>query len=154
MKTYPTLAWRPHIEATTEWIIDHLRAYLGGKHFALFKYGSCVVWESSEEYCDAECRERLLSVVTHYPDFKVRRHSSGDFLVTFRGGVGGLMSGKLLEEHFVSLREDALTIGKLKSETLHSAGQIDADEVELVAGIYVRAQLYRDAEESVIVARV
>lgn len=64
------------------------------------------------------------------------------------------MSGKLLEDHFVSLREDALTIGKLKSETLHSEGKKDGDELELVAGIYVRAQLYRDAEQPVIVAKL
>ncbi|MDQ1834239.1 hypothetical protein [Massilia scottii] len=154
MKTYPALAWRPYMMATTQWMVDHLRSYLGGKRFTLFQFGTCVVWDGSEDYSDAECRARLMSVVTHYPDFKVRRHSSGDFLVTFKGGVGGLMSGKLLEDHFVSLREDALTIGKLKSETLHSAGGIDADEVDLVAGIYVRAQLYRDAEQAVIVAKV
>ncbi|MFZ6721380.1 hypothetical protein [Undibacterium sp. Ji49W] len=154
MNNFPVPSWRPNIVSTFDWTMKRLCDYLPGKHFTLFENGSCVVWQGAASLSDEECRDILLTVVTNHPDFKVRRHSSGDYLVTFKGGIGGLMSGEILRNNLELFRKDALTKGKLPSEILRSEDNMDVDELELIAGLYVRAQLYRDVENSVIVARV
>ena len=86
------------------------------------------------------------------PDFKIRRHSSGDFLVTFRGGVGGVMSGRILQENIDLLRREALSLGKLQSEQFRVEGGDLSDDLDLIAGLYVRARLYLDARTPSIIA--
>jgi hypothetical protein len=85
------------------------------------------------------------------PDFKVRRSSTGDFLVTFKGGVGGIMCGELLRQNYDILRLEALTIGLLPHEKIKKEREDDEnDELDLIAGLIVRARLYIDAELPVI----
>jgi hypothetical protein len=151
MHKFPVPTWRPTIVPTSEWTIENLRKYLHGAHFTLFENGSCVVWPNPEKLSEDDCKERLLSVVTHHPDFKVRRHSSGDFLVTFRGGVGGVMSGEILRKNESILRAEAFTQGKLPSEMLKAQDNQNVDDIELIAGLYIRAQLYRDVESQIVV---
>lgn len=151
MIDFPAPAWVPAIVPTFEWTVEHLRKYLHGKGFTLFENGTCVVWPDSEKLTDAVCKERLLSVVRHHPDFKVRRHSSGDFLVTFRGGVGGAMSGEIMTKNLPLMRTEAYSQGKLPAEVLQEEGSKGTDDIDLIAGLYVRARLYRDAESLVVV---
>jgi len=151
MNKFPVPTWRPTIVPTSDWIVERLRKYLHGAHFTLFENGSCVVWPSFERLSDGDCKKRLLSVVAHHPDFKVRRHSSGDFLVTFRGGVGGVMSGEILKKNESILRAEAFAQGNLPSEILTAQDNQSVADVELIAGLYVRAQLYRDVESQIIV---
>lgn len=126
------------------WTAEHLSKYLGNKRFTLFENGTCVVWPDSQELSQHDCEQSLLSVVSHPPDFKVRRGADGDFLVTFKGGVGGIVPGSLLSENFSTLRTEALSMGKLPSETLQCDVDDDQLEIELIAGLYVRARLYLD----------
>jgi len=57
------------------------------------------------------------------------------------------MSGDLLRTNFLTLREDALSQGKLPYEKLSSEGEEPGSDMDLVAGLYVRALLYKDAED-------
>ena len=151
MGDFPIPQWIPAIVPQFDWTIAHLRKYLHGKGFTLFENGTCVVWPGPERLADATCKEILLSVVKHHPDFKVVRHSSGDFLVTFRGGVGGLMPGELLTQNLPTLRAEASALGQLPAEMLlEDDGVVGADDIDLVAGLYVRARLYCDAKSLVI----
>ena len=135
-----------------DWIVEKLSVYLSGKNFSVFRNGSCVVWPSSGPLGEEACIATIRSVVEHHPDFKVRRHGGGDFLVTFRGGVGGVMSGRALQENIDLLRRDALSLGKLHSEEFSVEGPEFADDLDLTAGLYVRAFLYLDVESPTIAA--
>jgi len=137
--------------STAEWIVEHMRKYLAGSAFTLYSHGSCVVWMGAE-LSVAEANDRLRAVTLQDPDFKVRRHIDGNFLVTFKGGVGGLLSGKLLADNYESLRRDALRFGMLPSEELVSSRHGDSEESDMIAGLYVRAQLYRDVDDLGVVA--
>ncbi len=68
-------------------------------------------------------------------------------MVTFKGAVGGVMSGDLLHANFLILREEALSKGKLPYEKLSSKESDPGSDMDLVAGLYVRALLYKDAED-------
>ena len=140
-------AWIPHVAPNDEWTLTHLRKYLAGQSFILYAHGTCVVQTGSGEVDSSETDRRLQAVSTGHADFKVRRHADGNFLVTFRGGVGGLMSGELLQANFASLRNEALALGKLPSERLSADRHDEGEDVDLIVGLYVRAQLHRDAEE-------
>ena len=148
---FPAPAWTPGVVPTLEWTVWHTRKYSHGKGFIVFKNGTSVVWPSSKNPGNAACKERLLSVVEHHPDFRVMGHSSGDFLVTFRGGVGGIMPGEIMEKYLPALRAEAYSDGKLPSEILRENGGGSADDTGVIAGLYVRARLYRDAESPVVV---
>lgn len=152
MVDFPAPVWMPAIVPAFEWTAEHLRKYLHGKGFTLFENGTCVVWPDSEKLTDAVCKERLLSVVRHHPDFKVRRHSNGDFLVTFRGGVGGVMSGEIMTKNLPVLRAEAYSQGKLPAEILKEEGSGSTEDIDLIAGLYVRARLYQDAKSLVVVS--
>jgi hypothetical protein len=151
MIDFPAPAWVPTVVPTLEWTLEHLRAYLNGKDFTVFTNGTCVVWPDAVNPSHAACEERLLSVVRHHPDFKVRRHSSGDALVTFRGGVGGVMSGEILKKNLVMLQAEAYSQGRFPTEMLFEEGRAGADNTDLIAGLYVRARLYLDAKRPVVV---
>jgi hypothetical protein len=153
MTDFPAPAWVPAVVPRLEWTVEHTHKYLHGKGFTIFENGTCVVWPTSENLGDAVCSEKLLSVVKHHPDFKVRRHSSGDFLVMFRGGVGGIMPREMIEKCLPSLRAEAYSQGKLPSEILRQNGGGSADDTDVIAGLYVRARLYRDAVSRVVVYR-
>ena len=147
---YPKPSWRPKIVPSINYIIDCLHQYLVGKHYTLFENGTCVVWPDDVLLKDSDCINTLLSVVQYYPDFKVRNNHKGDVLVTFRGGVGGVMPGYLLHKHFYELKEEALIKGFFPSEVLRTEnGEIN--NMDLIAGLYVRARLYLDVENPVIV---
>lgn len=152
MTNFPSPAWRPSVAPDLDWIVEKLSVYLSGKHFSVFRNGSCVIWPSSEPLGEEACVATIRAVVEHHPDFKVRRHASGDFLVTFRGGVGGVMSGRTLHENVDLLRRDALSLGKLHSEEFRVEGPEFADDLDLIAGLYVRALLYLDVGSPTIVA--
>jgi hypothetical protein len=113
-----------------------------------------VVWIGEGELEVAEANQRLLAVTLQHPDFKVQRHADGNYLVTFKGGVGGLMPGDLLMANLASLRQEALTLGMLPSEKLLVDRHDEAEELDMIAGLYVRAQLYRDASDLVVTATV
>jgi hypothetical protein len=151
MADFPAPDWVPTIVPTLEWTVEHLRKYLRNKGFTVFANGTCVVWPDLADPGNAACEATLLSVVHQHPDFKVRRHSSGDALVTFRGGVGGVMSGEILKESLATLRAAAYSEGRLPAEILKEEGRAGADDTDLVAGLYVRARLYLDAKRPVVV---
>ena len=151
MADFPAPVWVPATVPTLQWTLDHLRKYLPGKGITVFGNGTFVVWLDSQAPTDAASTERLSSVVKHHPDFKVRRHESGDFLVTFRGGVGGVMSGEIMKNHQADLRAEAYSHGKLPAEILMEEGGGNTDDIDLIAGLYVRARLYLDAKSPVIV---
>jgi len=146
--------WIPRVAPSEEWTLTHLQKYLASQSFILYAHGTCVVRTGSEELDAAEASRRLRAVTTGHPDFKVRRHADGNFLVTFRGGVGGLMSGELLQANLASLQDEAFALGKLPSERLSADRHDEGEAVDLIAGLYVRAQLYRDAEELRVTAVV
>jgi len=146
--------WRPSLVPSSEWTIEHLRKYLVGRSFTLYSHGTCVVWIGPSEPGVIETNQRVRAVTQESPDFKVQRHVDGNYLVTFKGGVGGLMSGELLTAHLASLRQEAQTLGRLPSERLLADRHDDAEELDMIAGLYVRAQLYRDADELVVTATV
>lgn len=154
MPNYPRPSWTPTFIPTFDWTLDHLKLQLSGKHFTIFKNGTCVIWPGGLALSEAECIATLNSVVMNHPDFKVRRSGTGDFLVTFKGGVGGIMCGELLRQNYDILRLEALSIGLLPHEKIKSEKE-DAvdDDLDLIAGLIVRARLYIDAELPVI-ARV
>jgi hypothetical protein len=149
MNDYPRSGWNPSIKSPIDWTIKKLEEYLPRRPFAVYENGSFVVWQRSEELTVSECDEILIGVITHYPDFKVRRHPSGDFLVTFKGGVGSLVSGELMQEHVVVLKSEANSLGKLPSEIIQ--GSSGDGDIDLIAGLYARALLYRDAESPAVV---
>jgi len=151
MVDFPGPTWVPAIVPPLEWTVEHLRSYLHGKRFTVFENGTCVVWPDAEALSDAVCEERLLSVVRHHPDFKVRRHGSGDFLVTFRGGVGGVMPGEIMGANLPALRAEAYAQGKLPAEVIQEERSEETDDTDLIAGLYVRARLYRDAKSPAVV---
>lgn len=145
VRDYPFPEWCPVQSSPDSWIIENLRKYLRGKRFSLFRYGTCVIWPSAGALNAQECVDTLVSVVKFFPDFKVLRHAHGDYLVTFRGGVGAVVSGSLLQEKFPEIKHDALKYGLLPNEKFFSEGAHEIDEIEMVAGIYARARLYMDA---------
>ncbi|MBT2745794.1 MULTISPECIES: hypothetical protein [unclassified Lysobacter] len=152
MLDYPRPLWRPTIVPANEWIIGEAKKRFSGKQFVVFQNGTCVVWQQSPQSFDPHaCQREMLAVVTNAPDFKVRKSAAGDFLVTFRGGVGGLMPANILRDH-PAVRAEALNGGRLESElfAIDDSG-VDEDETLLVAGLYVRARLYQDLESPLIV---
>jgi hypothetical protein len=150
MPDYPRPTWRPTVGPTPQWTLDRLRAYLSGKRFTAFENGTCVVWPQSAVLSEDECIERLRAVVTHEPDLKVRAHSGGDFLVTFKGGVGGVMSGEILRNNLAVFKREAYAGGRLPSEKLISGDGAQVDDLHMIAGLYVRARLYMDVEHPVV----
>jgi hypothetical protein len=151
MGDFPRPVWVPATIPTIQWTLDHLREYLPGKGLTVFRNGTCVVWPRLQAPTEAACKESLLSVVEYHPDFKVRRHGGGDFLVTFRGGVGGVMPGEIMRSNQATLRAEAFSQGKLPSEILKEEAGTSTDDTDLIAGLYVRARLYLDAASPVIV---
>lgn len=147
-------AWQPSTVPTRDWTVEHLRKYLGGRAFTLYSHGTCVVWIGPGDLDNSKANERLKGVVSQNPDFKVQRHSDGNFLVTFKGGVGGVMSGTILEQGLDRLRHEATTLGMLPSEKLLTESNDAAAELDMIAGLYVRARLYRDVEDLDVVAVV
>jgi hypothetical protein len=112
------------------------------------------VWLGTGELEVAEANQRLRAVTLQHPDFKVQRHADGNFLVTFKGGVGGVMPGEFLTTHLASLRQEAQTLGMLPSEKLLVDRHDDAEELDMIAGLFIRAQLYRDVDELAVVTTV
>ncbi len=151
IKEYHRPNWKPEITPPIDWVTDHLRKYSAGKHCTVFENGSCVFWQKSKVFSDADCKEALLTVVQQHPDFKVRRHPDGNLLVTFKGGVGGIMSGEILQQNFSVLKAEALNKGMLDHEMLSSEDGDVVEDGDLIAGLYVRARLYLDAENPVVV---
>ncbi|WP_282297181.1 hypothetical protein [Stenotrophomonas sp. PS02289] len=150
----PRPTWKPSIVPTDEWTLNHTYSYLSGKSYTLYAHGSCVIWLGPEELPIEAYHARLRAVTQQEPDFRVQRHRNGDYLVTFKGGIGGVMSGELLRANLPVLRQEAFSQGFLPSEHI-AVDQNDAEtELELIAGLYVRAQLYRDVEALKVVAMV
>lgn len=146
--------WRPDPVPSREWTIESLKKYLGGRSFTVYAHGTCVVWTGNEDLETSEVNQRLRAVVQGHPDFKVQRHIDGNYLVTFKGGVGGLMSGELLTDNLAILRQEAKTFGMLPSEQLLADRHDATEELDMIAGLYVRAQLYRDVEDLAVIATV
>jgi hypothetical protein len=154
MHDYPRPAWRPEEAPSIEWVLACLRANLPGKHFTLFSHGSCVVWPADGSLSEQACAQRLLAAVSQPPDFKVRHDARGDFLVTFKGGIGGAVSAEFVRTHFDALSVAALTQGKLPSELLLGADPSAPADPDLVAGLFVRGRLYLDVQARQAVAIV
>jgi len=152
MIEFPRPSWKPDIVPSIAWTVGRLQKYLQNKQFTVFENGSCVVWPGSERLIEQEAVGRLNAVVTHHPDFKVRRHSDGNFLVTFRGGVGGVMSGDILRDNLSVLRKDAFGKGLLPSEIIEVDSHEKANDMDFIAGLYVRARLYIDVDSPVVVS--
>jgi hypothetical protein len=113
-----------------------------------------VVWVGDGELGVSEANDRLRAVTMRDPDFQVQRHADGNYLVTFKGGVGGLMPGDILHENLAHLRHEARSVGMLRSERLLTEEVGEDSELDMVAGLYVRARLYQDVEDMEVVAVV
>jgi len=132
---------------SSEWIVEKYAAYLKGKRYTVYAHGTCVVWGEIGGLVSSEANSHLRSVAAGRPDFKVRRHSDGNYLVTFRGGVTGLVSEEFFVANFDTLKEWAKTSGMFASEKF-LVDRSDGDAVtDLVAGLYARANLFKDALE-------
>jgi hypothetical protein len=62
------------------------------------------------------------------------------------------MSGHILRDNIDFLRKEALGLGKLNSEEFRVDGPGLSDDLDLIAGLYVRALLYLDVKSPTIVA--
>lgn len=151
---YPRPTWRPSVVPTREWTTERMRQYLGGRGFTLYSHGTCVVWIEPGELSVGDANNRLRGVALAHPDFRVQQHAGGDYLVTFKGGLGGLMSGKLLTDNLEVLRTEAFAQGFLPSEQIQMDRTDGSAELDLVAGLYVRARLYQDIDSLEVVAAV
>lgn len=148
----PRPKWRPSVVPAREWTMSHLRKYLGGRAFTLYSHGTCVVWIGDGELGVTEANERLRAVTLQDPDFRVQRHEDGNCLVTFKGGIGGVMSGELLQANLAGLRQHAVTQGILPGERLVTHHADKESELDMIAGLYVRARLYLDVNDLEVVA--
>lgn len=146
-------AWQPTMITDIDWTAKKLQKYLAGKRFTLFSHGTCVVWPQNHDLSDSDCIQSLLSIVTNPPDFKVRQHVDGDFLVTFKGGVGSVVAGDWLTQNIATLAADALAQGKLPKEKFITELDESVDDIELIAGLYARARLYQDVHNRVVLVR-
>ncbi|MCD0505060.1 hypothetical protein [Bordetella petrii] len=149
--TCPKPQWHPDIIPSKAWTVAQLQKCLRGQPYTLFKHGTCVVWPPGVSLTKEQSRQALQAVVQGSPDFKVRKHAEGDLLVTFRGGVGAIVSGKLLQDNFPILKAEAMSKGFLPGEALRLQEDGQADDMDIIAGLYARARLYRDAGDPVIV---
>lgn len=141
------VSWRPSIVPEQAWVAEQLKKYLQGQKFTLYSHGSCVVWVEPGELTDQLASRRLTLVTQGTPDFAVQRHVDGNYLVTFKGGIGGVMPGELLSNNISVLREEAMAFGLFPSEVFEVDMRSDDGDFDLIAGLYVRARLHRDAED-------
>lgn len=140
-------AWQPEMLLPIESLELLISKYLSNKSYVLYGRGSFVlVQDTGSADVKRSTDQRLDLFTTTQPDFKVRRHAVGDFLVTFKGGIGGVAPGRQLGGCYESLRYLALSEGLLPSERIAGITS-KADETDAIAGLYVRALLYQDARE-------
>jgi len=64
------------------------------------------------------------------------------------------MSGHILQQNVELLRREAFSLGKLQSEEFRVEGPEVADDLDIIAGLYVRSLLYLDVKSPVVVANV
>lgn len=145
--------WRPDTFSTCEWTNCYLMKYLGGRSFTQYSHGTCAIWIGEEILDLNEANQRLKIAASQHPDFRVQRHIDGNYLVTFKGSIGGIMSGELLMANLGKLRQEALTLGVLPNEKFLIDHRDSEEELDMIAGLYVRARLYQDSEE-LMAARV
>lgn len=149
--TVSGISWCPSIVPEQAWVAEQLKKYLQGQRFTLYSHGSCVVWVEPGELTDQLAGRRLTLVTQGAPDFAVQRHADGNYLVTFKGGIGGVMPGELLSNNVSVLREEAMAFGLLPSEAFEVDMRSEDGDYDLIAGLYVRARLHRDAEDLQVV---
>lgn len=64
------------------------------------------------------------------------------------------MSGELLQANLAELRQEAVTQGMLPGERLVTHHADKESELDMIAGLYVRARLYLDVNDLEVVASV
>lgn len=143
-KNLVDIQWRPTPVPDIEWVRANLPKFLGNQRFTLFDQGTCVVWPQLHSLSQAECEDSLFSVAYNSPHFKVRLGKDEVYLVTFTGGVGGIVPKALLLQNFVNLRSAAFSHGLLPTESFRWDGDNEELEIDFVAGLYVRARLFSD----------
>jgi hypothetical protein len=79
------------------------------KGFLVYEHGTAVFDDSPSGTDIITCNASLLEVVTHSPDFSVRPMRDGNFLVSFRGPVYGLVDGAFAKQNHQQLMSEALT---------------------------------------------
>jgi len=62
------------------------------------------------------------------------------------------MSGEIMTKNLPVLRAEAYSQGKLPAEILKEEGSGSTEDIDLIAGLYVRARLYQDAKSLVVVS--
>jgi hypothetical protein len=151
---YPRPSWRPIRREGPDWFVDRMAHYTDRqKGFLVYQHGTAVFDDSLSEPDVAACNTALLDVVTHHPDFSIMPMRDGNFLVSFRGPVFGLVDGEFVEQSQQQLLSDAMKHGMFPGEALlpPSADAVKAGHHAI--GLYARANLYLDAESQVVVGR-
>jgi hypothetical protein len=151
---YPTPVWRPIRAEVPDWFVDRMAHYTNQrKGFLVYEHGTAVFDDSPSGPDIIRCNASLLEVVTHSPDFSVRPMRDGNFLVSFRGPVYGLVDGVFAKQNRQQLMSDALKLGLLPSEALLQSNDEAIKAGHHAIGLYARANLYLDAKSQVVAGR-
>jgi len=151
---YPTPVWRPVRTEAPDWFVDRMVDYTERqKSFLVYNHGTAVFDDSPLGPDIVRCNALLLEVVTHAPHFSVMPMRDGNFLVSFRGTVYGLVDGVFAKQNQKQLMSDALEFGLLPSEALLQSNDEAINAGHHVIGLYARANLYMDAESQVVAGR-
>jgi len=154
LNAFEQLRWSPSVHIDVKWATSRMVRCLGAKtSFCIYANGTCVVAESPRELSQANCDRKLLSVVRGRPDFRVRTMQDGDFLVGFRGPVLSIVSGQVLRGNRQVLSAEALAEGLLTGEKFVVPTTSGGDDLDFLAGLYSRANLFQDARQPVIVEK-
>lgn len=152
--SYPTPAWRPIRGESTDWFVDRMAHYTDQRMcFLVYAHGTSVFDHSIEGPSLAVCTASLMDVVTHTPDFSVMPMRDGNYLVSFRGPVFGLVSGEFVKQNQQQLLSDAPRLGMLPGEALLQPSRDAVAAGHHLIGLYARANLYLDAESRTVVGR-
>jgi len=151
---YPKPAWRPIRAEAPDWFVERMAHYTDKrKGFLAYAHGTAVFDDNASGPDVIACNASLLKVVTHSPDFSVMPMRDGNFLVTFRGPVFGLVDGGFVKQNQQQLLVDAMKYGLLPGEALLPPSADVVKAGHHVIGLYARANLYLDAESNVIAGR-
>jgi hypothetical protein len=151
---YPRPRWKPRIVEDVGAIAACCAEYTDlCRAFVVFKWGTAVFSLSRNERPDSEYKEILSLVVRTSPDFAVALMKDGNFDVSFVGPVSGVVLRKVLDTNSREIFEDASKEGLLPGERLILGTPGGITTEKYCVGLYARARLYQDAEESEIVMR-
>jgi hypothetical protein len=151
---YPKPSWRPIRAEAPDWFVERMAHYTDRrKGFLVYAHGTAVFGDNAFGPEVVTCNAALLNVVTHSPDFSVMPMRDGNFLVSFRGPVFGLVEGEFVKQNQQQLLVDAMKRGLFPKEALIPPSADVVKAGHHVIGLYARANLYLDAESRIITGR-